>query len=453
MSTKIEAYLEENSERFLEELFSFLRIPSISTNSENKSDVNRCAQWLFDHLKGIAISELEIHETAGHPILYAEYLVDENKPTILLYGHYDVQPPEPLELWDSPPFEPEVRDGKIFARGATDDKGQLFAHLKAIEAHLAVNGTLPVNVKMLIEGEEEVGSPSLEPWIVDNKEKLSCDAVIISDSSMYAPGIPSIMYGLRGLAYFEIELHGPSHDLHSGLYGGAVPNPINILASVIASFHDSEGRIAIEGFYDNVRELSTAEQDEWARLPFADDAFLRETGAKGLEGETGFSTLERVWARPTLDCNGIIGGFTGDGAKTVLPAKAKAKFSCRLVPDQDPKIIEDLVLAHLAKVCPSSVRYEVELHHGGKPVITGKEGIAVDAAKKALSKSWGSEPVFIRGGGSIPVVATFCEVLEVPTVLMGLGLNDDRLHSPNEKFDLENFYKGIHTSAYFWTEI
>ncbi len=453
MSDRLNSYLKENSDRFLEELISFLKIPSISTDSNSKADVDRCAHWLKDHLFNIGITNVQLEETPGHPIIYAEYLIDASKPTILLYGHYDVQPPEPLDLWDSPPFEPTIRDGKIFARGATDDKGQLFTHIKALEAHLAVEGTLPVNVKILIEGEEEVGSPNLEPWIKDNKEKLSCDAVIISDSSMYAPGIPSIMYGLRGLAYFEIEVEGPSHDLHSGLYGGAVPNPINVLSSIISSFHDADGRIAIDGFYDTVRDLVESEREEWKNLPFRDSEFLAETGASELAGEPGFTTLERVWARPTLDCNGIIGGFTGEGAKTVLPSLAKAKFSCRLVPDQDPLEIEKLVIAHIEKVCPSSVKFKVGQHHGGKPVITDKTGIAVDAAKRALKKSWDAEPVFIRGGGSIPVVATFAEVLKTPTVLVGLGLNDDRLHSPNEKFDLENFYKGIQTSAYFWNEV
>lgn len=453
MSDKLNTYLSENNDRFLSELISFLEIPSISTDVERKADVDRCAKWLFDHLVNIGVVDVEIEETDGHPIVYAQYLVDPSKPTILLYGHYDVQPPDPMELWDSPPFEPTIRDGKIFARGATDDKGQLFAHLKAVEAHLRVEGTLPVNLKILIEGEEEVGSPNLEPWVIDNKEKLSCDAVIISDSSMYAPGIPSIMYGLRGLAYFEIEVEGPSHDLHSGLYGGGVPNPINALASIIASFHDETGRIAVDGFYETVRDLEESEREEWKNLPFKDSEFLLETGASGLFGETGYSTLERVWARPTLDCNGIIGGFTGEGAKTVLPSVAKAKFSCRLVPDQDPVEIERLVIAHIEKVCPSSIKFKIAQHHGGRPVITEKTGIAVEAAKRALRKSWDAEPVFIRGGGSIPVVATFAEVLKTPTVLVGLGLNDDRLHSPNEKFDLENFYKGIQTSAYFWNEI
>ncbi len=447
-------YIAENETRFLEELKDYLRIPSISTDKEHAGEVARCANWLVDHLKGIGVEHVELHETGGHPIVYAEFMeAGPDKPTYLIYGHYDVQPPDPLELWTSPPFEPEVRDGKIFARGATDDKGQLFAHLKAVEAHLKINGTLPVNVKMLIEGEEEVGSVHLDPWVEANREKLACDAVVISDSSMYAKGIPSIMYSLRGLSYFEIEVTGPSHDLHSGLYGGAVPNPINELGRIIASFHDPDGRIQIDGFYDDVRDLEADERQAFADLPFDVEAFKAEAGVNDVQGEAGFTTLERKWARPTLDFNGIIGGFTGEGAKTVLPSLAKAKFSCRLVPDQQPHVIEELVEAHIRKVASPNVKVELHFHHGGKPVITERDNPAVQAAMRALKKSWDTDPVFIRGGGSIPVVATFAEVLESPTVLLGLGLNDDRLHSPDEKFDLENFYQGIRTAAYLWDEL
>jgi acetylornithine deacetylase/succinyl-diaminopimelate desuccinylase-like protein len=445
-------YIDANSDRFLDELKEYLRIPSISTDPAHAGDVSRCAEWLADHLRNIGIETVEIHPTDGHPIVYAEHIVDPDRPTYLIYGHYDVQPPDPLELWDTPPFEPAVRDGKIFARGATDDKGQSFAHVKALEAHLA-KGELPVNVKLLIEGEEEVGSEHLDPWVAENKDKLACDAVIISDSSMYAPGMPSIMYSLRGLAYFEITVRGPSHDLHSGLYGGAVPNPINTLASMIGELHDEAGRIAIPGFYDDVRDLEQDERDAFAELPFDESEFLAETGARGTTGERGYTTLERVWARPTLDCNGIIGGFTGEGAKTVLPSVASAKFSCRLVPDQRPEVIEELVVNHLRSIAPDNVEVTVKRHHGGHPVITERDHPAVTAAMAALEKSWNTTPVFIRGGGSIPVVATFSQVLGVPSVLIGLGLNDDRLHSPNEKFDLENYYAGIRTSAYLWDEL
>ena len=446
-------YAEEHHDRFLDELFEYLSIPSISTEKERRDDVARCAMWLADHLREIGIDHVVVEPTDGHPIVFAEHVVDPDLPTYLIYGHYDVQPPDPLDLWDSPPFEPTVRDGKIFARGATDDKGQLFCHIKALEAHLATHGTLPVNVKLLIEGEEEVGSMNLEPWVHDHKDKLDCDAVIISDSSMYARGVPSIMYSLRGLAYFEMKVTGPSHDLHSGLYGGAVANPINVIADIIASLHDDEGRITVPGFYDQVRELEDDEREAFADLPFSEDEFLAETGAPATWGEQGYSTLERTWARPTLDCNGIWGGFTGDGAKTVLPSEANAKFSCRLVPDQDPREIEKLVGAYIEEIAPPTVTVEFHQHHGAIPFITERDNPAVQAAMRAFQKSWGTEPVFIRGGGSIPVVATFAQVLGAPTVLMGFGLNDDRLHSPNEKFDLACFEGGIRTSAILWDEL
>ena len=446
-------YAREHHDRFLSELFEYLRIPSISTDAEHREDVRRCADWLADHLRAIGVSEVTVEPTDGHPIVYAEHIEDPNAPTYLLYGHYDVQPPDPLELWDTPPFEPTVRDGKIFARGATDDKGQLFCHLKAIESHLQTTGRLPVNVKMLIEGEEEVGSAHLTPWIEANRERLACDAVIISDSSMYAKGVPSIMYGLRGLAYFEVKVTGPSHDLHSGLFGGAVPNPINVLCDLIADLVDDDGRITIDGFYDDVRDLTDEERAEFAALPFSEAAFLAETGAKGTAGEAGFTSIERTTARPTLDCNGIWGGFIGQGAKTVLPSYACAKFSCRLVPDQSPDRVEELVRAHFERHAPDNVTVELTPHHGGWPVITERDNPAVQAAMRAFDRSWGKTPVFVRGGGSIPVVATFDQVLGAPTVLMGFGYNDDRLHSPNEKFDLECFEAGIKTSTFLWDEL
>ena len=453
MSTDVvDAFFEKNQQRFLDELFEFLRIPSVSTDPENAGDVRRCAEWLIDHLKGIGLKTVELHETPGHPIVYAEHLTQDDAPTILIYGHYDVQPPDPLDLWTTPPFEPQVRDGKIFARGATDDKGQLFCHVKGLEAWLATEGDLPVNIKLLIEGEEEVGSVNLDHWIEAHQERLSCDAVVISDSSMFAPGQPSITYGLRGLAYLEMTVEGPDHDLHSGLFGGAIPNPINELARIIANLHDAQGRVAIPGFYDDVIELTDEERADFAALPFDEAGFLKESGAAGLKGEASFTTLERIWARPTLDCNGIWGGFTGVGAKTVLPSKAHAKFSCRLVPGQDPDRIAQLAEDFVRELVDPALRVSVRPHHGGKPVLTERDAPTVQAALRALSRVWGTDAVFTRGGGSIPVVATFSDILNVPTVLMGLGLSDDRLHSPDEKFNVENFYAGVRASAYLLHE-
>ncbi len=449
----IESYLATHQERFLEELLDYLRIPSVSTAEEHTGDVARCAQWVKDHLLGIGISTVEIHETPGHPIVYAEHCHQPGKPTVLLYGHYDVQPPEPLDEWVSPPFEPEIRDGKIFARGATDDKGQVFAHFKGIEALLATTGELPINLKIVIEGEEEVGSVNLENWVNAHKEMLASDSVVISDSSMFAPGLPSITYGLRGLMYCEIKVTGPGHDLHSGLYGGAVPNPINVLAQMIGTLHDEHGRIQVEGFYDGVEPLTDMEREQFASLPHSDEEFTKEVNAKGLHGEREFTTLERIWARPTLDCNGIWGGFIGKGAKTVIPSVAQAKLSCRLVPGQSSEDIGNKVRAHLERVAPDYVSFEFDLHHGGEPIVVSLDNPTVQAANRALRRAWDVDAVAIRSGGSIPVVATFGEVLGAPVVLIGLGLADDRLHSPNEKFDVTNFYHGISTSAYFYDEL
>jgi acetylornithine deacetylase/succinyl-diaminopimelate desuccinylase-like protein len=450
---QIRTYIEEHSPRFVEELLEYLRFPSVSTDPALAPEVTRCATWLMEHLQKIGVEAVEVHPTPGHPIVYAEHCKAPGKPTILIYGHYDVQPPDPLDEWVSPPFEPEVRDGKIFARGATDDKGQLFAHIKGLEAWLATVGELPVNIKLLIEGEEEVGSVNLDNWILANRERLACDAVVISDSPMFAPGLPSITYGLRGLAYLEMKVRAVGHDLHSGLYGGGVPNAINELAKIIAKLHDENGRIAIPGFYDDVRELTADEREALASLPHSDETFMKETGAKGLKGEAGYSTLERIWARPTLDCNGIWGGFTGEGAKTVLAATASAKFSCRLVADQDPDVIAKLAQDYVRSIAPDYLEVTVTPHHGGRPVITDRDNPTTQAALRALKAAWGVDPVFVRGGGSIPVVASFSQILGVPTVLMGFGLDDDRLHSPNEKFDLENFHAGIIASAHLLDEL
>lgn len=441
-----DAWLEQSRERHLGELFELLRIPSVSTDPAYREDVLRCADWLAAHLREIGMKP-EVMPTAGYPVVYAEHIVDPALPTVLIYGHYDVQPPEPLELWTTPAFEPTLRDGNIYARGATDDKGQFFSHIKGLEAHLKVSGQPPVNVKVLIEGEEEIGSPNLRPFLEANRERLACDAVLISDTSMHAPGRPAVMVGLRGLAYVEVSVRGPSHDLHSGLYGGAVPNPINALAQMIARLHDADGRVAIPGFYDNVHELSDDERAALRALAQDERAFCDEVGIPLSTGEQGYDHLERTTTRPTLDCNGIWGGYIGSGAKTVLPSEAHAKISCRLVPNQDPERITKLLREHLAAIAPEGVQVDVRGHHGGKPWVAAPGSPYVDAVAKALTQVWGVESVFTRGGGSIPIVADFYEVLGVDSVLMGLGLQDDRLHSPNEKFGLENYYQGIRSCA------
>jgi acetylornithine deacetylase/succinyl-diaminopimelate desuccinylase-like protein len=443
-------YAQSNQDRFLRELEEYLSIPSISTDPDQSHEIERCANWLADHLREIGINKTEVHETDGHPIVYAEHVPQPEQPTILIYAHYDVQPPDPVEEWDSPPFEPTIRDDKVFARGATDDKGQFFAHVKGLETHLAENDDLPVNVKLVVEGEEEVGSIHIEDWVAEHEEKLDCDAVLISDSAMFAPGLPTITYGLRGLTYFEVTVRGPSHDLHSGLYGGAVPNPINVLSKMIGELHNDEGRVTIPGFYEDVQPLSDKEREALAELPFEESDFIDETGVPAVSGEESYSTLERRWTRPSLDCNGIWGGYTDPGAKTVLPSEAHAKISCRLVPDQDPDEIANLAEDYIHEIAPDCVDVEVDRHHGGYPVLSDLDNPTVEAACDALERSWGREAVFTRGGGTIPVCSTFDRVLDVPTVLMGFGLNDDRLHSPNEKFNLENFYKGIETSVYLW---
>ena len=446
---EISAYLQKHQARHLEELKELLRIPSVSTSKENEADVRRAAQWLVDELDRLGF-DTEMRETARHPVVYAENLdAGPDAPTVLVYGHYDVQPPDPLDLWTTGPFDPTVRDEKLYARGATDDKGQMFTHIKAAEAHLSVNGSLPVNLKLLIEGEEEIGSPNLAPYVTEHREELAADMVVISDTSMFAPGLPAIVYGLRGLTYFEVECKGPSHDLHSGLYGGSVANPINALCHIIASLKDEGGRITVPGFYDDVRPLTEVEREEWAALPFDEEAFRAGCGASVMSGEEGYTTLERRWGRPTLDCNGVWGGFTGQGAKTVLPSKATAKFSCRLVPDQDFKDIEAKMAEHLQTLAPEGIEVEVRCLHGGEPVIIDISGEGVQAARKALSETFGKDAVLIRSGGSIPVVSDFSKILKIPVVMMGFGLPDDRLHSPDEKIDLACYFGGIQASAAF----
>lgn len=445
-SFAFDSWLNEARDRHLEELFELLRMPSVSTDPAYKEQVLSCAQWLAAHLESIGLTT-QLMPTAGYPVVYGENIVDESLPTVLVYGHYDVQPPEPLELWTTPPFEPTLRKGNIYARGATDDKGQFFAHIKGLEAHLKTSGTTPINVKVLIEGEEEIGSPNLRPFLEQNRELLACDAVLISDTSMHAPGQPAVMVGLRGLSYVEVRVQGPSYDLHSGLYGGAVANPINALSRIIAALHDERGRVTVPGFYDNVLELSDEERAAMRELTQPHEDFCDEVGIDVSVGEEGYSHLERTTTRPTLDCNGIWGGYTGSGAKTVLPSEAHAKISCRLVANQDPARITRLLREHILSLAPTGTKVEVSEHHGGKPWLATPGSPYVAAVAEALGRVWGTETVFTRGGGSIPIVADFNEVLGVDSVLMGLGLQDDRLHSPDEKFGLENYYQGIRASA------
>jgi acetylornithine deacetylase/succinyl-diaminopimelate desuccinylase-like protein len=447
-------YINENSERFVSELKEFLRIPSISNNPENKKDIENCAKWLANHIKEIGFEKADIYNTPGHPIVYAEYMkAGKDKPTVLIYGHYDVQPVDPLELWTKPPFEPTITNGKIYARGTTDDKGQLFIHLKSLETYFKNEKALPINVKLLFEGEEEVGSINLEKFLEDNRQLLKCDYVIISDTSMYAKGLPSICYGLRGLAYMQIDIIGPNKDLHSGSYGGAVENPINALANIITKLKDERGKVLIDGFYDDVTPLTVKEREEFKRLPYNEKEFKKELEIDEVFGEEGYTTTERLSARPTLDCNGIWGGFQGEGAKTVLPSKAGAKISMRLVPNQDPKKIEKLFINFVHKISPKTVKVEVTGLHGGKPSVTPIDTTAIKAALVALKKGFGVEPVFMKEGGSIPIVNSFKEILDADTVLLGFGLPDENAHSPNEHLDLDNFHKGILSITHYFKEL
>lgn len=447
-------YINNSLPKFQAELAEFLAIPSISTAEEHKQDVQKCADWLQAHLERIGMQKVVQYPTKGHPIVYAEWLgAGEDKPTILFYGHYDVQPVDPLNLWTNPPFEPTVRDGKIFARGATDDKGQVFLHIKCIEAWLAVRGSLPVNVKLLIEGEEEIGSMNLEPFVNENQDLLGNSAVVISDTAMYQKGQPSIVVGLRGLCYMEVHVTGPNRDLHSGVYGGAVQNPVNALATIIAKLKDEFGRIQIPGFYDDVVELTVEERTEFTALGNNDVAMISDLQVQELFGEDGFTTLERIGARPTLDVNGMIGGFTGQGAKTVLPSKASAKISMRLVANQDTNDIADKFKNYVHSIAPKGVSIEVDLHHGANPVLVPRNNQAISSAHKALERAFGKAPVYTREGGSIPITLLFSTILKSPVVLMGFGLNTENLHSPDEHFDLENFHLGIIASAMFYEEM
>lgn len=450
---KVIDFIQTHRDRYVTELKDFLAIPSISALPAHNADVTRCAEWAAAEMTRIGLQNVRLEPTPGHPIVYGEWLGAPNAPTILFYGHYDVQPVDPLELWESPPFEATVRDGEIYARGSADDKGQVFMHFKAIEAHLKQQGVLPVNIKVVIEGEEEVGSKNLDEFVQRNHDLLKCDVVVISDSAMFDRGVPSICYSLRGLVYFQIDLRGTKSDLHSGLFGGAVANPNFVLAQMLAQMKDKSGRVKIPGFYDDVRELSQEERDAWKKLPFNEKQYRKDLGAPKLQGETGYTTLERVWGRPTFEVNGMQGGFTGDGAKTVIPAVAMAKVSMRLVPNQDPDKIAELFEAYVKDIAPPTVEVTVTRMHGGKPWLTEYDNPFVQAAGRAIEQGFGKAPVFCREGGSIPVVQTFQDELKVPAVLFGVGLPDENAHAPNEKLDLGNFHNGIVASAILYDEI
>lgn len=446
-------YLQQNRAAFEADLFELLSIPSVSTDPARADQVRRCAEEVARQLRQAGLTRVEVMDTPGHPVVYGERLNAPGKPTVLVYGHYDVQPEDPVDLWTTPPFQPTVRNGKVYARGATDDKGQFLVHIKAVQALLAGGGELPVNVKFLIEGEEEIGSEHLAPFLKEQKELLQADLLVISDSAMFAPGIPSVLYGLRGLAYFQIDLTGASGDLHSGVFGGAVPNPGFELCRIVARLKDDQGRIQIPGFYDKVRELTAEERQGYAELPFDEEEFRAGLKVPALQGEEGFTTLERRWARPTLEVNGMLCGFTGEGAKTVLPNKAMVKISCRLVPDQDPEEIAKLVKAHIESLIPPTITANVRYLHGGQPWLTPLDHPALKAAGRALEREFGRPPVFVREGGSIPIVVDFERILGLPGILVGFGLNDENLHAPDEHLDLGNFHRGISCSMYLLEEL
>ncbi|SKB91738.1 dipeptidase [Daejeonella lutea] len=445
---EIRKYVSDNKQRFLDELFELLRFPSVSADPKFKEDVIKTAEFVAEKLKAAGAEKVEICPTAGYPIVYAEKIIDKSLPTVLVYGHYDVQPPDPLDLWKTPPFEPTIRDEKIYARGSCDDKGQFYMHVKAFELMMETN-TLPCNIKFMIEGEEEVGSANLGIFVGENKERLKADVVLISDTSMISLEHPSLETGLRGLSYVEVEVTGPNRDLHSGVYGGAVANPATILAKLIASMHDENNHITIPGFYKDVAELSAQEREDLNKAPYDEAEYKKDLEVDELWGEKEYSTLERTGTRPTLEVNGIWGGYIGEGAKTVLPSKAYAKISMRLVPNQNSDEITKLFQDHFEKIAPKSVKVKVSPHHGGEPVVTPTDSVAYKAAQKAILQSFGKEPIPTRGGGSIPIVALFEKELGIKTVLMGFGLDSDNLHSPNEKFDIANFYKGIETIPLF----
>ncbi len=450
--TELEQYLDEHREQFEEKLCQLLKIDSISTDSQYGQSVRRAARWLVDHLSELGLAT-ELIETDGNPIVYAESPPVAGAPTVLIYGHYDVQPPDPLDQWISPPFEPTIRDGNICARGSTDDKGQMLTHVNGVEAWLRTRGDLPVQVKLVIEGEEEVGSESLYQLLERTPDKLACDVIVISDMSQFGPDQPAITYGLKGIAYFELRLRGPKQDLHSGTFGGAVTNPANALARMLTALVDDDGRVQVPGFYDGVVPLSDRERTQLAALPFDEQAFMDQVGVDGVTGEAGFTTLERRWARPTCDVNGIWGGYQGEGGKTVLPAAAGAKFSFRLVPNQDPEKITSNLKQMLSDLCPPGIEMELVEMHSGPGVVVSLESPYMAAATRAIERGFGCPPVFIREGGSIPIVTAFREKLRVDTLLLGWGQDDDNTHGPNEKFCLADFHRGAKASAYLLEEL
>ncbi|MGM9920238.1 MAG: dipeptidase [Bhargavaea sp.] len=450
---ELDRYFTKQREAHLTELNDFLSIPSISSLSEHKADMRKAAEWLAGSLKTAGLENISIDETQGHPVVYADWLHAEGQPTLLVYGHYDVQPVDPLELWDSEPFAPEVRDNKLYARGASDDKGQVFMHVKAVEALFKTNGKLPVNVKFCIEGEEEIGSPNLPAYVEENKDKLAADVIVISDTGMQGPGQPAVCYGLRGLAGVQIDVKGAKGDLHSGLYGGGVQNAIHALVELLASFRDQEGTITVDGFYDDVRPATEEEREEYEKLDFDEEALKKELGVSELFGEPGYSHLERTWTRPTLEINGVFGGFSGEGIKTVLPAEAGAKITCRLVPDQDPDDIVQKLRSHIEKNKPAGVTVNITEFDKGKPFLTPYDHPAIQAAGKSYEHVYHVPTAYTRGGGSIPIVAAFDEILGLPVVLMGFGLSSENFHAPNEHFHLENFDKGLRVIGDYYFEV
>jgi acetylornithine deacetylase/succinyl-diaminopimelate desuccinylase-like protein len=445
----IKQYIDTHQQRFLDELFDWLRIPSVSADSRHKGDVRKAAEYLVNKFKEAGVDKVELCETPGHPIVYAEKMVNPSLPTVLVYGHYDVQPPDPLDLWTSPPFEPVIKDDKIYARGSCDDKGQVYMHVKAFEAMMKLNA-LTCNVKFMVEGEEEVGSEHLDVFVKENKEKLKADIILISDTAIISLDHPSITTGLRGLSYVEVEVTGPNRDLHSGVYGGAVANPVNVLSKMIASLHDENGHVTIPGFYDRVVELTATDREAINKAPFNLDQYKKELGIDDIQGEKGYTTLERTGIRPTLDVNGIWGGYTGEGAKTVLPSKAYAKISMRLVPDQNNAEITELFTKHFTSIAPKSVKVKVTPLHGGQPAVTPTDSAAFKAASAAFEEVWSKKPIPTRDGGSIPIVALFKKELGLDTVLMGFGLDSDAIHSPNEHYGVKNFLLGIETIVTFY---
>ena len=448
MQTPYKVYVDQHKDRFISELFELLRIPSISADSKLSSEVERAAEWVAEALRKAGADSVEVLPTGGHPMVYGQKITDPAKPTVLVYGHYDVQPPDPLNLWTSPPFEPVIKDDKIYARGACDDKGQMYMHIKALELLLA-QGELPVNLKFMIEGEEEIGSENLGAFLETHKEKLAADVILVSDTGILSNEDPSICVGLRGLAYMFVDVVGPNRDLHSGMYGGAVANPINVLCRMIASLHDDQYRITIPAFYDKVVALSADDRAEMAKAPFKENEFMSDLAIDALEGEQGYTTLERKSIRPTLDVNGIWGGYTGEGAKTVIASEAHAKISMRLVPDQNPDEIAQLFQTHFERIAPKSVKVKVSAHHGGHPAVTPTDSVAYKAAALSFEQAWGKTPIPMREGGSIPIVALFESVLGLKTVLLGFGLDSDAIHSPNEHYGVFNYLKGIETIALF----